>query len=288
MRSCLHEISKSYEKLTYSEKKLADYISSYQSEVVKLPIAELAARTNIAASTIVLMAKKLGYDGFREMKLALAAELSNPLATDWSANSKFQPSKDMLSDVVEKNIEALRLVEQGIGRKALEDAAQLLCRARHIYLFGEGTSDVLAQEGYDLLIRSDLFCSYTRDWQSKVILSGQASSEDVALLISLTGLNSNIIYLADRFREQKCPTIGVCNYKNTAFSNGVDYLLAPFNELSLSHANNFTFRIPIISILETLYYQIAAIQKERHKEILAQNRKNTVRESILSDSSEEK
>lgn len=61
MSSCLYQISKLYDSLSYSEKQLVDYIVSHQHESVHLPIAELASRVGVAPSTIVSTTKKLGF-----------------------------------------------------------------------------------------------------------------------------------------------------------------------------------------------------------------------------------
>lgn len=209
-------------------------------------------------------------------------EVTNSIASDWLGKvEQSSRGQDILTRVINSNIEALKLVHQNISRGKLEQAVDMICNAEHIYLLGEGTAGIIATEAYDFMIRSGFRCFHEEDWQRKSLIASQSTEHDLAVLITTTGTNANVISLTKRFQERNCPILGICNYKNTAFTQYVTLLLAPFDDLLTIHDNNFTLRIPIITILEVLYYMIVHRQKEKHEQVLNKNKILTREESIV-------
>ena len=70
-----------YEDLTKSEKKIADYISEHRHEIMGQTVAELAQGSGSSEITISRFCKKLGFSGLQSLKIALAAQEKVPAAT---------------------------------------------------------------------------------------------------------------------------------------------------------------------------------------------------------------
>ena len=274
MNSFFYQVSKLRDKLSYSEGKLIDYIANNPKEVIGMPIAILASKTDVSAATIVSTAKKLGFSGYSQLKISLAAESSNPLllqSTDSLFSNAENQSANALQLVIRANVAALNLIDQYMDYDEIKMVAKVLANANRVYLFGEGTSDILAMEAYDFLSRLGICCIHQSDWQSKLLQIEQVTKEDVGLFFTQSGVNTNILDLAYRFSDKDGFTIGISNFQKTAVSQKVDILLAPFPEPTTIHDNNYTFRIPILCILESLYYAIATQSSEYYKSILVKN-----------------
>lgn len=271
MLSFLYQASKLYEKLSYSEKRLVEYVFNHQSEAVYMPIASLSEAAGVSTATIISAVKKLGFHGYAEAKLSLAAELANAPEASMDFSGISSSSENILQNVINWNIEALNIAKRSLEWLPFQKAASYIQRAEHVYIFGEGAADILAQEARELFIRLGLRCVYDRDWQSKLILIDHATAQDVAVLITTTGVNSNTIELAMRLHNRGVQVIGICNYQRTAFTKSVDILLAPFAELSNIHRNNYTFCVPIMCILEILHDTIAGQSFEYFKQVLDAN-----------------
>ena len=274
VNSFFYQVSKLRDKLSYSERKLIDYIANNAKEVISMPIAVLSSKTNVSSATIVSTAKKLGFSGYSELKLSLAAEQSNPLLLQSGDTTFFnseEQSSNALQQVARANAAALNLMEQHMDYDEIQTVAKVITKSKRIFLFGEGTSDILAMEAYDFLSRLGICCIHQSDWQSKLVLIEQVTKEDVGIFFTQSGVNTNILDLADRFSSKNGFTIGISNFQKTAVSQKVDILLAPFPEPTTIHDNNYTFRIPILCILECLYYAIATQSIEYYKSILVKN-----------------
>ena len=76
--TCLPLLRSSYNGLTTSEQKLADYILKNPADVMHMTMSELADATSSADATVFRFCHKLGFSGFQGMKQALAGDLFSP------------------------------------------------------------------------------------------------------------------------------------------------------------------------------------------------------------------
>ena len=244
MKSALTEMQNQYMKLSYSERLFADYIFANRDQIIHMPIAELSQKIGIASSTVIAAIKKIGFSGYRDFKLAMASELLDPINTqNFSLNGVNTTNLGLYQQVVHVNI----------------------------YIFGVGTSGVLAREAYDFLYRLGFQSTFHEDLHYQRLSANRVTSDSTALLISQSGVNKDIISLAEVLYNSPCKTIGVSNYTGTPFCKYTDLMLAPLTEPSNIHDNNFSFRIPILCILETLYYAIMEQLGDKKNPVLNQN-----------------
>ncbi len=282
MKSVLTQISNCYSQLSYSERLFAEYVLSNQNQMIHMPIAQVSSNLGIAASTILAGIRKLGFEGYREFKIALASECLNPIHTWNSPNALPEAEQsDIYQKVVLSNIAALRESLDNMEYARIRDAASLLLKAGHIYLFGVGTSSVLAREAYDFLFRLGLSAWFQEDRHYQLLVPARMQRNDIALLISQTGVNKDIIKIAELLKNHDCQTIGISNYMGTPFGKHMDLLLAPLAVASRTHDNNFSFRIPILCIIEALYYEISAQMGDCYHSILKQNKQLAEKNSVV-------
>jgi len=272
MKSTFTQISNQYPRLSYSERLFADYVMANRDQIVHMPIAEVSAAVGIASSTIFAAVKKLGFDGYREFKIALASELLNPIDTWKSSEETVETTEqNMYHQVVHSNIAALTESLDKIPYSYFQEAASMLLNSRQIYLFGIGTSGVLAREAHDFLYRLGLSSVFHEDLHYQRLTPSRMHDDDIALLISQTGVNKDIIDIAELLKDHHRRTIGISNYISTPFGKYMDLLLAPFTMLSKTHDNHFSFRVPILCIIETLYYVISEQMGDEYPSVLKLN-----------------
>lgn len=277
MKSVLTQISNHYSHLSYSERVFADFVLANREQVIHMPIAQVSEQVGIAASTVIAAIKKLGFTGYREFKISLASEQLNAVST-WSPafdpaafDSVSAASCSIYRQVISSNIAALEESLKTLDDSLLLEAASRLLRAGHIYIFGVGTSGVLAREAHDFFFRLGRSSSFHEDLHYQLLAATRLENQDIALLISQTGVNKDIIGIAEQLKEHGHFTIGISNYQGTPFAKYVDLLLAPLTMLSTTHDNHFSFRVPILCIIETLYYMMSEQMGEQYQSALEAN-----------------
>ncbi len=257
MKSCLKRIGENYNSLTYSEKIVVNYIFKNVERVIHMPIRDLSHETGIAPSTIITMLKKFNISGYSEFKIMLASESTDSTTSGWgNIIQNENNSKNLIQKVIRSNIDSLKELEIGMNEKQIHQAVSVLYEAKNIYLFGVGASGILAQEAADFFYRLGFYCSYSSDFHHQLLFASFAKKNDIALLISQSGINNDIIQVSQILQERGITSIGISNFRGTPFSKYVSLLIAPYSKPSTVHDNNFALRIPILCILEIIYYAI--------------------------------
>ena len=77
MNNIVYRIKQMYEDMGPAEKRIADWLLKNQGEVISLSISELAEKCGSGEATIVRFARRLGLQGYQELKLSIAQEASN-------------------------------------------------------------------------------------------------------------------------------------------------------------------------------------------------------------------
>ena len=128
-----------HDSLTKSGTIVADYLVQHAEDAQYLSISSLAKACGVAEATIFRFCRSLGFDGYNEMKIALAKAnaMTVPVAL------KLEPGVDtqiLCTHAYNTAIEALNGTRNALDPDAIDQAATLLQRARQVYCFGQGGS----------------------------------------------------------------------------------------------------------------------------------------------------
>lgn len=250
MKSCLLAIKST--ALSPSQRKIAEYVVLHPEEVILLPINELAEKLEISVSTVFAFVKKLSFSGYQEFKISLASEIVN--ATSLSVNLREDSSyKEMHERIINMAKNELTQTVEFFQEIRFHEAIQLLIQASSIYLFGLGSSGVIASEAFHQFSRVGLHCHLITDFHFQLINATLIAQDAVAVIISQSGVNRDIQEILTILHQQNVKTIGLSNYSQTPFAKTVDVLLYSFHGEPLNHLEGFSSRIPLISIVESMY-----------------------------------
>ena len=256
--SCLKIIRDRFPSMSYSDQLIAEYALSNPSKMAEISIHELSEAIGVAPSTIVNFSKKMGYDGFRKFKIHLASETVVSASQGWpSLKETIGEGAPSYYDITALNanllIESTKYLDQGNMRQAVA----AILKAPRILIFGIGTSGILAQEAFDLFLRLGLNVSFTPDLHHQILKASLSNENDVAIVFSQSGVNKTALNLTESIKKNGAKIIGICNYAKTPFIKIVDIPLSLFSEIKSSYPGHYTFKIPIICCVETLYYMLA-------------------------------
>lgn len=131
------------DSLTKSGIIVADYLMQHAEDAQYLSISSLAKACGVAEATIFRFCRALGFDGYNEMKIALA----KATATAMPVSLKLEPGVDtqtLCTHAYNTAIEALNGTRSALDPESVDRAATLLQRARQVFFFGQGGSYILA------------------------------------------------------------------------------------------------------------------------------------------------
>ena len=142
MADILTNIHNKLPTLSKGKGRIAQYLLESCEQAAFQTAAEIGKTVQVSESTVVRFATDLGYDGYPEMQRALQARLRNRL---YDKSEPITASKDdWIASVMRSELEQLRHTMEDLDRRAFDAAVETLLQAERIYLFGMGSSGLLA------------------------------------------------------------------------------------------------------------------------------------------------
>ena len=147
-------------KLTDADQELIHIILGEPSEAVYLSSAELASKAAVHASTVVRLARKLGFDGFPDMRQKLRQDV------EFKKNSsdKIRQRIDLiekgsnLSDLIESEIAAIAAISNNVSQNQIDEVVNKIYKAKSIFIVGRGSAAPLMTHFERRLRRSGIQC----------------------------------------------------------------------------------------------------------------------------------
>ncbi|MGL6161085.1 MurR/RpiR family transcriptional regulator [Microbulbifer sp.] len=136
-------IKSSYPSMSRRLQEVAAYILENPKMVAFETIAVLAEQMRVPPSTLIRFASALGFSGFNELKNIVKEDLLDHTA-DYSNRIQLMRdqhswhSDELLPRFAKANRDSLRQLEETVQEEDIRQAVEMMNRARHIFLLGNG------------------------------------------------------------------------------------------------------------------------------------------------------
>jgi DNA-binding MurR/RpiR family transcriptional regulator len=266
-KKCLLTIKNRYADLTTTEQAVADYILQNSQDVIHMPIASFAENAGVVKSAIIRCCKSLGFEGYSDLKIALAMELSqnrklnyNPyIDTDDDAGA-------ILDKVFSSNVKTLHDTAEKIDRKVLRTAVSLLDQAKIIYIYAIGTSSGIAQEFQYRLMQIGKTALCINDVPTMKVSSLNIKEGDVAIGISHSGRTIATIEALQAAKNQGASTLCITSYPGSKITENSDYSIEIYSDEIDYPMEAISARIAHLSVIDALTIAISAKNYEMAQE----------------------
>lgn len=255
----LQYIRQNYESFTEREKRIADYLLNDNNDIIEMSAKEIGDATNTSAPTVVRFSKKLGFSSLNEMKIKLSISLSNGknkeefeyLDRDLSTKSIISGVKQSIHTIIDETVNLISECE-------LDNAIDLLSKAKNIYVFSVGVSNLVGLDLYYKMSRINKRCIAHSDTHLQITSSALMEEGDVAVAISYSGDTKEVILCAENAKKNNIPLIVITKASiNNSLEEYSDITLhVPFVEKSLREGA-MTSRISQLAIIDMLFLGIA-------------------------------
>lgn len=181
-----------YSELTRSGRRVADYLTQHAEEAQYLSISALGQACDVAEATIFRFCRSLGFDGYNEMKIALAQANALPMA----GAATLEPGTDTATLCTHASavaLEAINGTRAALSPGDVDAAATLLQRARQVFCFGQGGSRILAEDIWARFAAVSTKFRTGGDSHMQVLTASLMVPEDVVLLVSYSATASDVL-----------------------------------------------------------------------------------------------
>ncbi|MFJ6798214.1 MurR/RpiR family transcriptional regulator [Streptomyces sp. NPDC091268] len=216
--------------MTRSVRAVAEAVASDPAGCARLTVTALAEHTGTSEATVVRAARLLGYPGYRDLRLALAALAARQESGASPAVTADIAVDDPLADVVAKlaHEEAQTLADTaaGLDLAQLSAAVTALAGARRIDIYGVGASALVGQDLAQKLLRIGLIAHAHGDPHLAVTNAVLLRPGDVAVAITHSGSTGDVIEPLRAAFERGATTVALTGRPGAPVAQYADLVLA--------------------------------------------------------------
>ena len=182
----------------------------------------VAAEVGVSAAMVIKVAKKLGFDGFRSLRAALAERNRLPLAKAHEELSGRPSAGSLAERVCQVSVQALQGTFAVLSADRLERAAQSICAARQRDFYGTGGSAQVARDAAFKFLRIGIRASAFEDGCMMLMSAALLQKGDVAVAFSYSGQTLVVVEAARQARKNGAHTIAVTNHADSLLAKEAD------------------------------------------------------------------
>ncbi len=248
-------------KRSKSAHKIAACVVANPEAVLSATTAALAASAGVSEPTVNRFCTGLGYKGFPDFKLALAAEL----ARKQPRMTRNIEANDSVGAVVAKIFESTQASLGGtleqLDLAALQDVVAALANARSIIFCGLGASASVAIDAQHKFLRFHTpVASHTDIINQRMVATG-LDPQDCIVCISYSGRTHAMVELAELAATSGCHVVGI-TAPGSPLANACTLALSVENDEDTDVYTPMTSRIAQLVILDILATCLALQQGE--------------------------
>lgn len=257
------------DSMTPLESEIASYILNNKDAVTKLKIQELADILFISKSAIHRFVKKIGFNGFNDLKVSIAKENADLLENNSyiNVNYPFQ-AKDNPRQIAFKLLElyekAIKDAFEYVDLDQIKAVSQLIDSADVIDVYTHAHNSNIAENFQDkmLTIGKSVNCPSSFYNQRLTVLA--SDQKHVAIILSYSGKATFILPIVKKLYEKGVKVIQIGKAGSNYYSQYVTYHLSiSDSENNRDRMSQFSSHIAMQYIMDVLY---GCIYNEKRKQ----------------------
>lgn len=277
----LPALRSAYNSLTRSEKQLAAYISENTQDFLQGSLPELARETGKSEVTWQRFSKKLGFNGVRELKLALASVTSNNEAEGIYGDIHIGDETKTVAAKLFKNIsdglmDTLSLLDFG----EIERAADALEVAARVAVYGFGNSYTVCHDIETRFLRFGIPVQAYADSHLQATSAALLTPHDVAIAISHSGNTKDLLDSVAIAKSRGATVIAITSHAGSALAKGADIVLHGMGREVRYRSEAVASRLVHMAIADVLYTVLAMRHPENYLENIKRMREEIAKKKI--------
>lgn len=246
------------------QRRIAQYILEEYDKAAFMTAAKLGDKVGVSESTVVRFAVNLGYDGYPTMQKAMQEMVLNRL----TSVQRLEVASDRIGDgdivslVLQSDIEKLRRTEETLDRQAFAKAVDAIVEAQRVYILAVRSTAALANFlGYYLRYLSDNVHIITASGTGEMFeqIAG-VNSRDAVIAFSFPRYSTATVKGASFCSSAGATVIGLTDSVLSPLAKECDYVLLAKSDM-LSLVDSLVAPLSVVNAL------IAAVSARRGDEL---------------------
>ena len=254
--NCIVKIRSHYKVLNPAQRQLADCIVADPEATLDLDVMRLAEVANVSAATVTRFCRRIGFSGFRQFKIALAQEIAS-LPMVFKAFGRADDQETRVDKVFRAYVQSLIDTRALVSVPDLIEIVDRIAKAATVYLYGIGSSGLMAIEASHRLALLGIQCRAHVDPYEQIISASLATGKDLVIGFSHSGTSRQTVEALSIARKHGAFTVAITNYADSALARKANIcLLTSLHEKNI-HVATLTSRVAQTTLIDCLYVLLA-------------------------------
>ena len=256
------------DSMTPLESEIASYILNNRDVVMKLKIQELADILFISKSAIHRFVKKIGFNGFNDLKVSIAKEDADLLENNSyiNVNYPFQ-AKDNPRQIafllLERYEKAIKDTFEYVDLDQIKAVSQLIDSADVVDIYTHAHNSNIAENFQDKMLSIGRSVNCPSSFYNQRLTVLASDKKHVAIILSYSGKATFILPIVKKLYEKGVKVIQIGKAGSNYYSQYVTYHLSiSDSENNRDRMSQFSSHIAMQYIMDVLY---SCIYNERRK-----------------------
>lgn len=263
-RDILTAIQENVHTFSKGQRKIAHFILESYDKAAFMTASRLGKTVGVSESTVVRFAFELGYDGYPDMQRSLQKMIRNRLTTVQriEVTNDRLGDQDLLSMVLQSDIEKIRLTLEELDRDSFEKAVDAIVSAHKVYIIGVRSSAAIA---------SFLNFYFNLIFDNVVLVSANTASEifesllrigegDVVIGISFPRYSSRTVQAMSFARDRGATTVAITDSESSP--------LAPISRYTLmARSDMASFVDSLVAPLSLVNALLVAVSQRKNEDL---------------------
>ena len=233
--------------LTPALRRLAEVVLASPQEAIYQSVTELADLAGVGEASVIRLCRDLGFKGFQDFKLALAADLARA--------SEVHPGAGALEHVTEG---ALRAISEtsAMLTGTLGPALAALSAVRTLLIYGAGASGVSAQDYAYKFVRLGYTVSVYLDAHLAAMATATLPPETVLIALTRSGSTLDTVKVLELARARGVTTLLITERVKSPATAVADIILYTASSESPLTGGSIVSKMGQLLILDALFAEL--------------------------------
>lgn len=242
--------------LSKTLRRLAEVVLADPQRVVYQTVTELADEAKVGEASVIRFCRDLGFKGFQDFKLALAADLALGGAADSASQETPETPTDILERVMQEAVQALQETKALFDGAVFRKVAEALQGCQRLLVYGAGASGVTARDFAYKFLRLGYSVMHSDDAHLAAMRAATLQNGDVVIGISRSGSTIDTLRVLEIAKQAGATTIALTHRSKSPASGIADYTLTTATSESPLTGGSIPAKMGQLLLLDALYATI--------------------------------
>ncbi len=227
--SLMTRMEKRISSFSKGQKRIAEYIRTEYGKAAFMTAAKLGETVGVSESTVVRFATEIGYSGYPKLQQAMQEMIRDKL----TSLQRIEVSQERIGKgsvieyVLNCDIDNIRQTIEETSHEDFQQAVDVICNAKTIYIYGLRSSSTLASFlGYYLnLIFGNVKVISTADRARLYEELHRINEDDVMIGITFPRYSQYVATALQFAKDKKTKVVGISDSRNSPIAQTSDYFL---------------------------------------------------------------